>query len=101
MTATALNGCKTGLLNYMHGQMFVVSAHRPCLPPFLSLLCHWEVASLVESEAVNFKLLSENGKVASLVPTQERVSLRCTQTALSASTWMDAIDFSQLVPTKI
>lgn len=74
MTATALNGSENGLLNYMLGQVFVVSARRPCLPPFLSLQSRWEGASLVEN-GCNFQLRPGNGKVASLVTSQERVSL--------------------------
>lgn len=73
--------------------MFVVSEHRPCSPPFLSLQSHWEGASLVE-RGCNFKLLPENGKVASLVTSQETASLLtpCLLCLLvetsSASTWI-------------
>lgn len=54
--------------------MFVVSVHGACSPPFLSLQSRWEGACLLK-RGCNFKLLPENGKVASLVTSQERVGL--------------------------
>lgn len=95
MAATALNGCKKGPLNYMHGQMFVVSVHGACSPPFLSLQSRWEGACLLK-RGCHFKLLPENGKVASLVTSQERVGLLWAHCCLlcllvrtlSAPTWI-------------
>lgn len=78
MAAAALNGCENGLLSYMHGQVFVVSAHRACSPPF------WEVAAWLET-GCNSKLCPEHEKVASFVTSQERVGLLWPHCCLSLS----------------